>query len=934
MKTNLFKVCLVMLCAVFGWSNAWAENYATWTFASGTAGTNYPSNNTAFTATSGSCGESTYTLNGSGSQWNATKGYAFTAITDMAVTVKLTGNLAAGSSVVFAANMYYNKASNAPMTGFTLTVSENKGSFVTTGLSATSLSLSTSNENKSVTYTTQTALKSGDEITLKYTQTGKAGAGQGYVGNITVDGPAFGGGSTPEPTKYNVTIADGITNGTVTANPSSAVEGATVTLTATPAAGYELDSWSVTNASTSETISVTDDKFTMPAADVNVSAAFAAIPEKTIAEFITSEGGKCYLTGIVSNIKNTTYGNFDLTDESGTIYVYGCLTSDKQSAKFNTLDVVAGDKIKVLAESYEFYNNTTHEAKNVIFVEEIAIPKPKYTVTIVAPANGTLVVKEGDNVLTSGDQVEEGKTLTVECTPTDAENYRYQNWQYKEDGDWVTMKSTMTRVVSQDIAIRANFELIPVYTVAWSVNGTVVKSEDLKEGAAVVAPADPADIDGKTFTGWVETSTVEADATPEYVTPSATATKAVTYYAVFATYNSEATPDQWQTTSLSNLTSSDVFVMASGTKAISSANGTSGNPVAVALTVSAGKITSEVTDAIKWTLTGNATDGYTFYKNGSSTYLYVNTTAASGSNTCIRVGTQSSNIRNNWKPDTNGYLKTNDSFTARYLSFYSTGSDFRGYINTSNGAFAPTFYKFVPGEDAYSEFTTTVSVPAPVNGTLNLVAVNEDGYWATFSSTENVIFDANDVIVYTVAVDNNELVTIEASDNSLSCVTDKTKDSGWVAGYYVQAGAAVLINAIDASVNYYFIDTDEYTPNQLTDVEAYGEYNMLKPASEAMTGNYSFYKLAYDNYTAKSGLGFYWGAENGGAFTCKAGTAYLAVPKIVASNVRGFSFDGGVVTSIKSVENKTGNVIYDLSGRRVNRLQQGVNIVNGKKVIR
>ena len=46
-----------------------------------------------------------------------------------------------------------------------------------------------------------------------------------------------------------------------------------------------------------------------------------AIPNKTIAEFIAAEGTRCYLEGIVSNITNTTYGNFDLTDASGSIYV-------------------------------------------------------------------------------------------------------------------------------------------------------------------------------------------------------------------------------------------------------------------------------------------------------------------------------------------------------------------------------------------------------------------------------------------------------------------------------------------------------------------------------------------------------------------------------------------------------------------------------------
>lgn len=250
-------------------ASAWAENYATWTFASGTAGTNFPSNNTAFTATSGSCGESSYKMNGSGSTWNSSKGYAFTAVTDMTVTLKLTGNLDAGSSVVFAADMYYNKASNAPMTGFNLSISEKNGSYVTTGLSATSLSLSTSSENKSVTYTTQTALKSGDEITLKYTQTGKAGVGQGYVGNITVDGPELTSGPA---TPYTVNFNAG-TNGTC-ANSSliEASAGAGVTLpNVTANTGWTFKGWSTSATPTSANAGVAGDTY-KPSSDCTLYA--------------------------------------------------------------------------------------------------------------------------------------------------------------------------------------------------------------------------------------------------------------------------------------------------------------------------------------------------------------------------------------------------------------------------------------------------------------------------------------------------------------------------------------------------------------------------------------------------------------------------------------------------------------------------------------
>lgn len=93
----------------------------------------------------------------------------------------------------------------------------------------------------------------------------------------------------------------------------------------------------------------------------------------TIANFIANEGGTCYLTGVVSNIKNTTYGNFDLTDETGTIYVYGCLTPEGEKKQFESLGIAEGDRITVLASTYKLYNDV-QEAVDVIFVEKAADP--------------------------------------------------------------------------------------------------------------------------------------------------------------------------------------------------------------------------------------------------------------------------------------------------------------------------------------------------------------------------------------------------------------------------------------------------------------------------------------------------------------------------------------------------------------------------------
>ena len=77
---------------------------------------------------------------------------------------------------------------------------------------------------------------------------------------------------------YTITCATGLAHGSIGASSTNAVEGATITLTATPAAGYELDAWTVTDA-TGHSIEVVNNQFEMPASNVNVSAGF--FPQET-----------------------------------------------------------------------------------------------------------------------------------------------------------------------------------------------------------------------------------------------------------------------------------------------------------------------------------------------------------------------------------------------------------------------------------------------------------------------------------------------------------------------------------------------------------------------------------------------------------------------------------------------------------------------------
>ena len=83
-------------------------------------------------------------------------------------------------------------------------------------------------------------------------------------------------------TLHAVTVDAGITNGTVTAAPQTAAEGQTVTLTVTPVTNYRLQSITVTYGQAEITPTSQGDgtyTFSMPDANVTVTAVFEAIPE-------------------------------------------------------------------------------------------------------------------------------------------------------------------------------------------------------------------------------------------------------------------------------------------------------------------------------------------------------------------------------------------------------------------------------------------------------------------------------------------------------------------------------------------------------------------------------------------------------------------------------------------------------------------------------
>ena len=196
-----------------------------------------------------------------------------------------------------------------------------------------------------------------------------------------VDGEAF------DPAGLTVTV--NYNDATTEVNPTG------VTFTVTPT--------TLVKGQTSVSVTATFNSVTSAAYEVT-SLTVNDIPTKTVAEFIAAGGTRCYLEGIVSGLtegNSMKYGNFDLTDASGTIYVYGCLSAAGESQKFAALGVKNGDKIKDIADEYELYGGTKDEAKNVQYVSHISAA----SITI---ANITM-------------EVGETKTIAATVVPAEAE---------------------------------------------------------------------------------------------------------------------------------------------------------------------------------------------------------------------------------------------------------------------------------------------------------------------------------------------------------------------------------------------------------------------------------------------------------------------------------------------------------------------------------
>lgn len=294
-----------------------------------------------------------------------------------------------------------------------------------------------------------------------------------------------------------------------------------------------------------------------------------------------------------------------------------------------------------------------------------------------------------------------------------------------------------------------------------------------------------------------------------------------------------------------------------------------------------GKVITEATDAISWEIV----DGKTVYirnkaKDKNGYYQYI----GHGSGTNLTRQNATSDEASKWSADTE-----NASWVYDSRSFiYKKDTGFKNYAvsNIGNSGYATSYtkaYTFAPG---YSRAVTS-------------------GAWGTICLPNDVAADDYaGVKFYSIAGKDK-------AENPTSITLQEVRE-------------------LEAGVPYLFQANEDATKL----VAAYGKQNV------ATAGRYNGLTGSLEGQEVDEGMYLLSGGKIvlcGTGCSIGANRAYIDMSQVpvVSAGVKGvtFFFNGEVGVNGLEADSQNNIPVFDLTGRRVNKTQHGLYIVNGKKVI-
>jgi len=275
-----------------------------------------------------------------------------------------------------------------------------------------------------------------------------------------------------------------------------------------------------------------------------------------------------------------------------------------------------------------------------------------------------------------------------------------------------------------------------------------------------------------------------------------------------------------------------------------------------------------------WTILGS--DGRYLYQTGSYNSFNVSDAPTAGQYWTVEI-------------DEDGVATITNSSVSKYIQYYSAKSSYGSY-DTETGI-KPTLWEELETID---------------------VEVGETGYATMYYGDKALILSNKQLTATTYSLSNGNL----------------SESTVYADGDIIPADEGVVLNGAQGTYTFYVVTSskEKDANNALLGSDEAAQ----TVAADGTTDGYKFYMLS-----TKDGadVGFYWGADEGAAFTNGAHRAYLAVKQSAAAK---FYLLNGQTTGIDAVETSESvndGKIFDLSGRQVTNPQRGIYIKNGKKYI-
>ena len=579
---------------------------------------------------------------------------------------------------------------------------------------------------------------------------------------------------------YTVTI-NSMTNGNVTADPSSATAGTEITLTITPDPGYVLDGSVSVKKANNDDVSVSNNKFTMPESNVTVSASFRAAQiyakysgSLTEGDYIISSSTNYALSNSYDGT-NTRFAGTSISPSSNqvidpeTSIVWHIASSGNSWTIYNTTDskYVTGTGsashagyvttpsnnqelwtiTEVSTGSYTIVNNyNTSNKVNADLrwggsywacyaasgslnlyrkvVNSTMTVDPVENGDISATPTGGSAIGEGGSATVSG-----GTNVTLSAVGTGS--YVLNAWNvYKtgEEGTKVTVTNNSFVMPDYGVTVSASFRLPTKFTVQYSVNGDIVNGltqSNIPEGNSVTLPnsLQVTPPSGFSYVGWSESETSETVISGSSYTP----TDNTTLYLVFV--KSGQTAGYNKVTSLDDITAGK-YIIVCNNYCLPNVTTTSAPAMSDSYLVSNASGTSNYASApanTEWIFSG--TNTLMTIKNSNGDYLY-----ETSSNNGLKVSSTSDTWSFQVNPSKPKFAMKGAN-NNRYCAL-STNDDWRSYTSKDSeyyydGGILYLFKKTQTYTRVYNAKTTTMTnIPAtsivtvPSGVTLTLTGTN------------------------------------------------------------------------------------------------------------------------------------------------------------------------------------------------------------------